>query len=186
MRLFCISIYYKITNFLIKLRLLHNRILQFKFNSICLKFNNNWINLIYKWRHLPPLRSLASCVDGDAWVFIARSLELTAIKLSLSSPINYYQPTFYYSSSKRRRHVKYIQTYWLKFQWRISNWFQYVKCKKICLKFYITNSFICFHIRNLFRYLNSIRRGTVIFFDILNWSHMFSIYIRPFSVIIEK
>ena len=56
--------------------------------------NNNWINLIYKWRHLPPLRSLASCVDGDAWVFSARSLELTAIKLSLSSLINYYQATF--------------------------------------------------------------------------------------------
>ena len=87
--------------------------------------------MIYKWRYLPPLRSLASCVDGDAWVIIARSLELTAIKLSLSSPINYYfQATFYYSSSKRRKHVKYIQTYWLKFQWRISNWFQYFKCKK--------------------------------------------------------
>ena len=93
-------------------------------------FDNNWINLIYKWRHLPSLRFLSSCVDGDAWVFIAHSLELTAIKLSLSSPINYYQATFYYSSSKRRKHVKYIQTYWLKFQWRISNWFQYVKYNK--------------------------------------------------------
>ena len=107
--------------------------------------DNNWINLIYKWRHLPPLRSLASCVDGDAWVFIARSLELTAIKLSLSSPINYYQATFYYSSSKRRKHVKYIQTYWLKFQWRISNWFQCVKCKKIAFMFASTILYTIFN-----------------------------------------
>ena len=117
--------------------------------------------LIYKWRHLPPLRSLASCVDGDAWVFIARSLELTAIKLSLSSPLNYYQATFYYSSSKRRKHVKYIQTYWLKFQWRISNWFQYVKCKKKTARlFEIKNTDI-----NYFTYLQIVCYLTQLWFN---------------------
>ena len=123
------------------LRLLSYKILVLLI-KIIRKFNNNWINLIYKWRHLPPLRSLASCVDGDAWVFIARSLELTAIKLSLSSPINYYQATFYYSSSKRRKHVKYIQTYWLKFQWRISNSFNMLNAKIRKFKSLINVSYV--------------------------------------------